>query len=61
MSANLYHEVYECIALDSNHQCIAYQQKKSGAFTPELAGIIIMFACMLNLVVFGFKSSKRTI
>lgn len=58
----LYLNTYVCIAVDMNNMCTAYlQQQNSGVITPELMGIIIGYAFILNLLVFGFKYIKRAL
>ena len=64
MSSEVYEAQYLCIKLnvDNPALCDAWQQVQTGNYiTPELAGQIIMFAFIINIVVYGFVALKRTI
>lgn len=62
MPSEVYDAKYLCIKLDADNVCQAWQQVQQGNFiTPELAGQIIMFAFLINIVVYGFVAIKRTI
>lgn len=64
MPSEVFEAQYLCIKLnvDNPALCDAWQQVQTGNFiTPELAGQIIMFAFIINIVVYGFVALKRTI
>lgn len=62
MPSDLFDVQYLCINLNADNVCDAWQQVQTGNFiTPELAGQIIMFAFIINIVVYGFVAIKRTI
>lgn len=42
-------------------ECHNWQQVSTGGYiTPQLAGLIISFALLLNLIVLGFKKIKQS-
>lgn len=56
----LYNYVYVCLQVDNN-ACLAWQATNSGDYiTPELSGQIILFAFILNVIAYAFKSIKRS-
>lgn len=58
--SNVYsNKAFVCIEFSGDNQCTAWQQTNLGVITPELAGIILTYAFLLNLVVFGFRTMKR--
>lgn len=62
MPSEVYDAKYLCLNLSADNVCQAWQQVHSGNFiTPELAAQIIMFAFIINIVVYGFVAIKRTI
>lgn len=64
MPSEVFEAQYLCIKLnvDNPALCDAWQQVQTGNFiTPELAAQIIMFAFIINIVVYGFVALKRTI
>lgn len=64
MPSEVFEAQYLCIKLnvDNPALCDAWQQVQTGNYiTPELAGQIIMFAFIINIVVYGFVALKRTI
>ena len=64
MPSEVFEAQYLCIKLnvDNPTLCDAWQQVQTGNYiTPELAGQIIMFAFIINIVVYGFVALKRTI
>ncbi len=62
MPSEIFDAQYLCIKLNADNVCQAWQQVHSGNYiTPELAAQIIMFAFVINIVVYGFVALKRTI
>lgn len=62
MSSVIYQHSYVCISINADNPvlCDAWQQVHQGNYiTPELAGQIILFAFILNIVVYGFVTIKR--
>ncbi len=62
MPSEIYDAQYLCIKLNADNPalCDAWQQVHQGNYiTPELAGQIILFAFILNIVVYGFVTIKR--
>lgn len=58
----VYESQYLCIQLnvDNPTLCDVWQEVHSGNFiTPELAGQIIMFAFIINILVYGLIAVKR--
>lgn len=64
MPSEVYEAQYLCIRPNAENPalCDAWQQVHSGNFiTPELAAQIIMFALLINILVYGFVAIKRSI
>lgn len=64
MPSEVFEAVYVCLQPNADNPalCDAWQQVHQGNYiTPELAGQIIMFAFIINIVVYGFVALKRTI
>ena len=63
MPSDVYDAQYLCIKLNAETAlCEDWQQVHKGNYiTPELAAQIIMFAFVINIVVYGIVATKRTI
>lgn len=62
MPSEVYDAQYVCIKLNTDNAtlCDAWQQVQAGNFiTPEIAGQIIMFAFLINIVVHGLVAVRR--
>lgn len=54
----IYTKTYVCVEPQGN-DCLAWQQTNLGHISPQMAGIIIFYAFILNLVVYGFRTMRR--
>ncbi|WP_201617454.1 hypothetical protein [Psychrobacter urativorans] len=64
MPSEVFDAKYLCIKLNTDNPalCDAWQQVQTGNFiTPELAAQIIMFAFIINIVVYAFVAIRRVI
>lgn len=60
--SNVYHHTYVCVQIDlATNQCTAWQQSNIGSIDMMTASMIISFAFILNLIIFGLKNVKRAL
>lgn len=56
---------YQCVELEKvkniygGHECKTWVESNHDYISPQIVGLVIIYALTLNLLVFGFKSMKQ--